>query len=212
MSVKLRFLVAAVVLCLCLGACSEHSSNSIENESASPSNIAEADTSSKTEELSGDEPTYEQLEKLFCDALFEINSLATEDPCDYIKHMFGDIEIYAEDCITVNQLPYARTSLNYNRLAEYYANFFTDEALEWILSTKFVNIEDTVYCCMVGGKTGGNIQLLSISKLQKNTYNAAFLYNYGVNQSEEKSSVFEIKETDAGYRISSMDYHPASLD
>ena len=53
----MRFLLAAVVLCLCLGACSEHSSNSIENGSSAQPNTEVPDTSSKTEELSESKPT-----------------------------------------------------------------------------------------------------------------------------------------------------------
>ena len=203
------FLAFVMAACLGLSACSEGPVNGTGSHPVSQedTSMSEPDTELPTEEG----PTEEELEGLFSSAIHEINKLATEDPCDYIKHIFGVVEVDQKDYVMVDELPYARTSLNYHELVEYYADIFVDEPLEWILSTKFVKVEDMVYCGMVGGQTGGNIELLSISKLQENTYQAVFQYYYGPDQAEERSSVFEIKETDAGYRISSIDYRPASL-
>lgn len=203
------FLLVVIVVCLCLCACSERNgdvtdSNPISNEDTSISESAVELPIKKG-------PTEEELEDLFKTAMHEINELSAEDPCDYIGHIFSGVKIDQEDCVIVDQIPYARTSLNYNELVEYYGNIFVDEPLEWILSTKFVNVEDMVYCSIIGGQTGGYIQLLSIAKLQGNTYKALFKYYYGENEAEEKNSVFEIKKIDAGYRISSIDYRPASL-
>ncbi len=206
-----KFLIALLIaFCLCLSACSGNNAGRTDGNIASGENVS---ISEPTDELPLEEgPTEEELEKLFSDAIYEINELATEDPCDYIRHIFSDIEIDQENCVIVDQIPYARTSLSYNELIEYYSNIFVDELLEWVLSTKFVNVEDMVYCCMVGGQTGGNIQLISISKIEGNTYEAVFQYHYGENETKEESSVFEIKRTDAGYRISSIDYRPVSLE
>ena len=55
------------------------------------------------------------------------------------------------------------------------------------------------------------MEILSISNLQDNVYRGVFLHYYGVSDVAEESSTFEVAKTDAGYRISDIDYHPASL-
>lgn len=55
------------------------------------------------------------------------------------------------------------------------------------------------------------MELLSISHQQENNYRAVFLHYYGEFEVTEEITTFEITKTDAGYRISNVGYHPASL-
>ena len=55
------------------------------------------------------------------------------------------------------------------------------------------------------------MEILSISNLQDNVYRGVFLHYYGVSDVAEENSIFEIKKTDAGYRISDIDFCPESL-
>jgi hypothetical protein len=138
----------------------------------------------------------------------EINRLATENPSDSLKYIFDDVKIL-DGVTTVNQIPYIETSLPYDELVNYYGNIFTDDALDWILSTKYTNINGIVYCSSVGGQSGIGFTFVSIENLQENTYQGTYLTG---SSEEEQRTTFSIKETDAGYRISSIDYRPAALD
>lgn len=202
---KLLLVFTCIVL-LTLCACGEQTPSPVPAEPDQPGAL------DKNEQIQGDESiTEEELEELFLGAITEIDDLATENPCDYLGYTFDGVEVYQEFCITIDQSPYVKTSLDYDKLVEYYENYFTGEALEWILSTKFMNVAGKVYCCAVGGRTGGWMEILSISNLQDNVYRGVFLHYYGVSDVAEENSTFEIKKTDAGYKISDIDYLPASL-
>lgn len=149
------------------------------------------------------------LEELFCDAMFEINDLATEDPQDCMRRIFSDIEVYDDDQVTIDSFAFARTSKNYSELVEYYGNIFIDEALEWILSTKFADMDGTLHLRIDSGASVVSTELLSIEKLKENTYRRQlFGCIYVSGESDEESTVFEVKRLTAGYRISNIDYHP----
>lgn len=113
--------------------------------------------------------------------------------------------------MTIDSFAFARTSKNYSELVEYYGNIFIDEALEWILSTKFADMDGTLYLRIDGGASGVGTELLSIEKLKENTYRSNYLRIYVSGESDEESTVFEVKKTDTGYRISNIDYHPDLL-
>lgn len=78
---------------------------------------------------SEEEPTESVLEELFCDAMFEINDLATEDPQDCMRRIFSDTEVYDDDQVTIDSFAFARTSKNYSELVEYYGNIFIDDGI-----------------------------------------------------------------------------------
>ena len=127
---------------------------------------------------------------------------------DNLKHLFDNVEIL-DDVVTVNQIPYMETSLPYNELVDYYGKIFTDDALEWVLSTKYANIDGMVYCSAVGGQSSNGFTFVSIENIQGNTYQGTYLTN---SSEEEQYTTFSVKKIDAGYRISSIDYRPGSLD
>lgn len=200
----LSIFVCIILLTLC--ACGE------QTPSPDPTEPDQPGVSDENEQIQSDESiTEKELEELFLGAITEIDDLATENPCDYLGYTFDGVEVYQEFCITIDQSPYVKTSLDYDKLVEYYENYFAGEALEWILSTKFMNVAGKVYCCAVGGRTGGWMEILSISNLQDNVYRGVFLHYYGVSDVAEENSTFEIKKTDAGYRISDIDFCPESL-
>ena len=202
---KLLLVFTCIVL-LTLCACGEQTPPPVPAEPDQPGALG------KNEQIQGDESiTEEELEELFLGAITEIDDLATEDPCAYLSYTFGGVEVYQAFCLTVDQSPYVKTSLDYDKLVEYYENYFTGEALEWILSTKFMNVAGKVYCCVLGGMTGRTVEILSISHQQEHTYQAVFLHYYGEFEVAEENTIFEITKTDAGYRISDISYHPASL-
>ena len=159
-----------------------------------------------------DEPTEEELEGLFTDAMHEINSLATDDPVGNLQRIFDNIEIFWDDVSTVKQIPYVKTSLPYNDLVDYYGKIFTDEELDWVLSRKYMDCDGVVYCSLLGGMTGSGIRFVSAEKITDNTYKATYV-RIEINQEEkEQYTTFSVKKTDAGYRISGIDYHPSVLD
>ena len=63
-----------------------------------------------------------------------------------LKHYFKDIEFDYEDQIMIDGFPYIRTSRQYSEVEDYYAKTFTDKSLDWILSTKFADINGGLYC------------------------------------------------------------------
>lgn len=210
---KTRFLViTALFVCLLLGGCAwiqearTSSPDSLEDISLSSSE----DESKEEPSASVEEPTEAVLEELFCNAMFEINDLATEDPQDCIRRIFSDIKV-SGDQVTIDSFPFVRTSKKYSELVEYYGKIFTDEALEWILSTKFADMDGTLYLRIDGGASGIGTELVSIEKLKENTYRGNYLRT-SISGEEEESTVFEVKKTDAGYRISHIEYHPDLLN
>ena len=205
-----RFIVITLLIGCILCGCSQ---NRAENSASQNSTVEETSTSlpdSTSAEKSSDPDALSETEivQLFCDAMTEINHLATEDPSDNLKHIFNDVKIL-DGVATVNQIPYIETSLPYDELINYYGSIFTDDALDWVLSTKYTNINGMVYCSSVGGMSGIGFTFVSIENLQENTYQGTYLTG---SSEEEQYTTFSIKETDAGYRISSIDYRPAALD
>lgn len=211
---KTRFLQITVLLvCFLLSGCAQTQgvSPSSSNPLGDTSQPFSKEESKEEPSASEEEPTESVLEELFCDAMFEINDLATEDPQDCMRRIFSDTEVYDDDQVTIDSFAFARTSKNYSELVEYYGNIFIDEALEWILSTKFADMDGTLYLRIDGGASGVGTELLSIEKLKENTYRSNYLRIYVSGESDEESTVFEVKKTDAGYRISNIDYHPDLL-
>ena len=160
-----------------------------------------------------EEPTEEELTELFDKAMYEINYLATEMPTFVVSQIFDhEIEFYYDDEIIIDNFPFVRTSKQYSELKEYYEQIFTGEALDWFMSTKFADVDGTLYCCRAGGATGFGSKAVSIEKLEGNTYQAIYENTYIDDSTEEKSTTFSLQKTDAGYRISSIDYCPDLLD
>lgn len=164
-----------------------------------PSNTDE----SKEESNSVDEePTYEELEELFNNAMHEINELATEDTTFIVSQIFNhEIEIYYDDEIVIDNFHYVRTSKQYSELENYYEQTFTGEALDWIMSTRFRDVDDILYCRTFGGASGRGFKFLSLEKIQENNYMGKYLAYHTVKEGEEESTIFEVKKSmpDIGY-------------
>ncbi len=159
-----------------------------------------------------DEPSKEELEGLFTGAIHEIDSLAIDDPVGNLQRIFDNIEIFWDDVSTIEQIPYVKTSLPYNDLVDYYGKIFTDEELDWVLSRKYMDCDGVVYCSLLGGMTGSGIRFVSVEKITDNTYKATYVRIEINHEEKEQYTTFSVKKTDAGYRISSIDYHPSVLD
>ena len=208
---KKQMLAAMLITSLLLSGCDQ------TGEASSSSDLSEASCSSAvnnaSEETSDEEvPTEEELIELFSNAMYEINELATVEPTLIVSLTFDhEVEIDYSDTITIKPYSYVRTSRRYSELEDHYAQFFTGETLDWIMSTKFADIDGTLYCCLSGGASSRGFKFLSLEKLQGNTYKGTYLAYHTVKEGEEESTVFEVKKTDAGYRISNIDYHPDPL-
>ncbi len=189
---------------------SDFDSSEQQEKSQHPS---EEDNHTNEEESSEKGPTEEELTELFDKAMYEINYLATEMPTFVVSQIFDhEMEFYYDDEIIIDNFPFVRTSKQYSELKEYYGQTFTGEALDWFMSTKFADVDGTLYCCIAGGATGFGSKAVSIEKLEGNTYQAIYENTYIDDSTEEKSTTFSVQKTDAGYRISSIDYCPDLLD
>ena len=151
-------------------------------------------------------PTEEEAQALFTAAMEEIRALATEDPQSLLRSIFPGIEISGDE-MAVDGVPYVRTTLTCEELAGYYGETFTGEALEWVLSTKFADVDGAVYCSLVGGQSGGAFQTVSVEPLEGNAWEGRYL-----SSGEEQTTVFEVEETAGGWRVASIDYRPAGLE
>ena len=205
-----RFIAATLLIGCILSGCSQYrAENSVaQNPTVGETSTSLSDSTSAEKSSDPDALSETEIAQLFCDAMTEINHLATEDPSDNLKHIFDDVEIL-DGVATVNQIPYIETSLPYDGLVDYYGSIFTGDALDWVLSTIYTNINGMVYCSSVGGMSGIGFTFVSIENLQENTYQGTYLTG---SSEEEQHTTFSIRETDAGYRISSIDYHPDILD
>ena len=64
--------------------------------------------------------------------------------------------------MTINDIPYVKTSLQYADASAYYGSVFTDEALQQVMSIKYADID--------GGKTGSVVDFKFLTETDKNTY------------------------------------------
>lgn len=217
-----RFVVIILLTCCLLSGCNqnrtegsssqgtvnEEMSSSLPNNTISQEEVPFSNSASQEEPSDSAALSETEVSQLFCSAMTEINNLATEDPSDNLKHIFNDVKIL-DGVTTVNQIPYIETSLPYDKLVNYYGSIFTDDALDWVLSTKYIDINGVVYCSSVGGQSSIGFTFVLIENLQENTYQGTYLTG---SSEEEQHTTFSVKETDAGYRISSIGYRPAALN
>ena len=80
-----------------------------------------------------------------------------------------------------------------------------------MLFTVFLDVDGVLYCSSTGGATGVGIYDVSIEKVGENAYIGTFHQGLDMNNPWEVTSRFEVTATDAGYRISSIDYCPSFL-
>ena len=201
---KKRLLAGFLAMCLLLGGCSADRGNSSSSDSEEVSQSSGMNESSEAEE-----PTEEDLIELFDKAMYDIEMLAMDIPSDvlYYDVFDKDIEFDYEDQVIIDGFPYIRTSRQYSEVEDYYAKTFTDKSLDWILSTKFADINGGLYCSVAGGATVVLGKAVSVERLEGNTYQGKYQDYYG-----ETDITFSIQKTDVGYRISSIDYCPDLLN
>lgn len=122
---------------------SETNSPVTEQNLTSDSSVQQKEDQKPSEE---EEPTEEELTELFDKAMYEINYLATEMPTFVVSQIFDhEMEFYYDDEIIIDNFPFVRTSKQYSELKEYYEQIFTGEALDWLMSTKFADVDGTLY-------------------------------------------------------------------
>ncbi len=158
---------------------------------------------SSSESSSVDYPSEEEILELLEKSLSEIFNIGTEDPFHVLYEILGsDLKSLSYD----NEIDgkfYIETNGSYSELETYYAQFFTDEALEWIISIKFKNVDGKVYCDISGGMTGVGASDITITEIGENSYKADY---YVKGWKSYSSCSFKIKETHLGYRISEIDF------
>jgi len=147
--------------------------------------------------------------ELFEKATNEIITLATEEPTTVIQTILGDVEVIYEEN-HIDGVAYYETTAKYKELHDYYSEIFTGDALDWILSTKFADVDGTLYCSPVGGASSWSITNLEVARTDQN--DDKYIYEATFDAHEETTtSQFTIENTENGYRISGINYIPDLL-
>ena len=191
----------------------------MESESESNSPVTEQTDSNSSEQQKEEqnlseeeEPTESELTELFDRAMYEINNLATTEIDYLLSEIFdGDIECDYSNQVTINGVPYQWTSRRYSELVDYYSQTFTGEALDWLLTSNFADVDGVLYGFAGGGASGIVSKAISIEKLEGNTYQATYENTYVSGSTEECSTTFTIEKTNDGYRVSDIAHRPYFL-
>ena len=200
---KKQILVTTLLLGILLSGCSVDRNNSFS------SNMGEDFQTSNIDETSeAGEPTEEELIELVGRAMDEISNLAFNDTSDVLNDIFnGELEVNYSNQVTIEGRPYGWTSRKYSELVDYYSQIFTGEPLDWLLSSRFTDVDGVLYSFVGGGATRPFSTIVSVEKVEGDTYRAYCQNSYG----SEFDIIFSIEKTDAGYRISGIDYRPDTL-
>lgn len=187
-----------------------------QSEQKSPTERTDSNSSEQQKEDQNlsekEEPTESELTELFDRAMYEINNLATTEIDYLLSEIFdGDIEYDYSNQITINGVPYQWTSRRYSELVDYYSQTFTGEALDWLLTSNFADVDGVLYGFAGGGASGILSKAVSIEKLEENTYQATYENTYVSGSTEECSTTFTIEKTDDGYRVSDIAHRPYFL-
>lgn len=184
--------------------------SSVHQEKSQEQSVNEDHTNE--EEYTEEEPTEEELTELFDKAMYEINDLATTEIDYLLSEIFdGDIECDYSNQVTINGVPYQWTSRRYSELVDYYSQTFTGEALYWLLTSNFADVDGVLYGFAGGGASGILSKAISIEKLEGNTYQATYENTYVSGSTEECSTTFTIEKTNDGYRVSDIAHRPYFL-
>lgn len=187
-----------------------------QSEQKSPTERTDSNSSEQQKEDQNlsekEEPTELELTELFDRAMYEINNLATTEIDYLLSEIFdGDIECDYSNQVTINGVPYQWTSRQYSELVDYYSQTFTGEALDWLLTSNFADVDGVLYGFAGGGASGILSKAVSIEKLEENTYQATYENTYVSGSTEECSTTFTIEKTDDGYRVSDIAHRPYFL-
>ena len=205
---KKQILVTTLLLGILLGGCSvdrNGSSSSDESEISQSSNVDES--------IVAEEPTEEELIELIDQAMEEINDLAfNDDTFEVLDNIFnGEIEYDSSNCLKIDGRTYEWTSRKYREVVDYYSRTFTDEFLDWLLPSRFADVDGVLYAFPGGGASGRHCTIVSVEKVEGNTYRACYRFRSDINKFSEAYTTFSIQKIDAGYRISGIDYRPDTL-
>ena len=211
---KSKFSIPAVILaCVLLGGCGQ--TREARPSSSVLSEVSQFSVTGEVQEkASEEEPTEEELLPLFEKAMNEIMSLATNDTADVLLYEIfdGEIECDYSNQVIIDDIPYQWTSRQYSEVVDYYSQTFTGEALDWLLNSRFADVDGVLYCFAGGGATGAHAKAVSIEKQKGNVYQAHYKMISLGEIIYEGDTTFSIEKTDAGYRVSSIEYHPLNLD
>ena len=211
---KSKFSIPAVILaCDLLGGCGQ--TREARPSSSVLSEVSQFSVTGEVQEkASEEEPTEEELLPLFEKAMNEIMSLATNDTADVLLYEIfdGEIECDYSNQVIIDDIPYQWTSRQYSEVVDYYSQTFTGEALDWLLNSRFADVDGVLYCFAGGGATGAHAKAVSIEKQKGNVYQAHYKMISLGEIIYEGDTTFSIEKTDAGYRVSSIEYHPLNLD
>lgn len=122
------------------------------------------------------------------------------------------MEFYYDDEIIIDNFPFVRTSKQYSELKEILWSDIYRGSIGLAHVHKICRYGRHLVLCRAGGATGFGSKAVSIEKGEENTYQAIYENTYIDDSTEEKSTTFSIEKTDAGYRVSSIDYCPNLLD
>ena len=172
-----------------------------ETEQTLPADVVEDDQQPYNDVITNESLVIE----LFESAVAKLILLRTEDPRDVVRLALSDVEIFYEE-IHLNGNIANRTTAPFQDIANYYAQTFTGDALQQILTTTlFVDIESTLYVSMIGGMSGWGISNLSVERISSSGDNHIFEARF-IAHEQNTISQFSIANTEVGYRISSIDY------
>lgn len=230
---KLLIILCTISIVFSFAACARQSEADTQNETSTQEEQNQQTTESQSEQKSPtertdsnsseqqkedqnlsekEEPTESELTELFDRAMYEINNLATTEIDYLLSEIFdGDIECDYSNQITINGVPYQWTSRRYSELVDYYSQTFTGEALDWLLTSNFADVDGVLYGFAGGGASGILSKAVSIEKLEENTYQATYENTYVSGSTEECSTTFTIEKTDDGYRVSDIAHRPYFL-
>lgn len=110
----------------------------------------------------------------------------------------------------VNGKRYIKTDESYENIEKEYAEIFTDEALENVLSKRFLNVDGDLYIS-VGGASGWNITNLELTRTSETNNEIEYVVKYhdvyfnGLSDEIDECKI-TVKVVDGSYRISSTDY------
>ncbi|MBS4786200.1 MAG: hypothetical protein KH009_08840 [Clostridiales bacterium] len=209
---KKQMLAAMLITSLLLSGCNQ------TGEISSSPDLPEVSRSSAVDNVSEEipdeeEPTEEVLMELLDRAMNEIMDLASDDTADILSDIFaGDIKCDYSNQVIIDGISWQWTSRQYSELVDYYSQTFTGEALDWVLNSRFADVDGVLYCFPGGGATGISSKVVSIEKLGRNSYQAHYQWFSITDDIYEDDTTFSIQKTDTGYRISSIGYHPSHLD
>jgi len=181
----LTLLISCIVLMLT--SCSTNN----ENAAFSPTNVPV-----------DNEITDMTAKVLFEEAANKIWRLATANPSDLVQSLLGEDITISSDYTSINGILYYKTTGSYQQLYDYYAETFTETALDWIVNTKFAKLDDTLYCSPAGGATGVIVTAAEVILVNQDneryTYEVTSQFSY--NDTIRTTNFFTVVKVNNEYR------------